>query len=518
MKIGYKLQPRHLFEAQTIAELSRFVEKYQGELRADQGEVIGDVQLTPIQGWFFEQKFPQYWHWNQAVLVEVKRPLDVQILQYTLGVLLSHHDALRLRFRVDDDGRRIGHIEPSGGDLPFQVVDLTTFDEPDREWRLSEKIQEIQASLDIEKGPIIRLVYFRFDQKSTDRLFMVIHHLAIDGVSWRILFDDLRSLYDQFSRGISPTLTPKSTSIKAWSELLSEYAQNEAFSIEASYWQKILEEPVQSLPTDYRDQTNLQADEGIVQVFIDVPTTNSLLRELPITFGADINDALICVLVKTLTIWAGSSSIRIDLEGHGREDIIGNVDLSRTVGWFTSVYPVTFTMNTKMSLTDSLIAIKEKIRSIPHNGINFGVIRYLKSASSMNIESSEVSYNYLGQVTLGNSDDEIFSPARESTGHSLGLKNHRSHLLDFIASIVDGRLCLEWRYSEKIHKKETIETIADNFRSHLLELHRKCSGTSSAVYSPSDFKDVALRQDEIDLLMQELGFNEGEDTDQPLET
>jgi amino acid adenylation domain-containing protein/non-ribosomal peptide synthase protein (TIGR01720 family) len=510
-KSGLKLQPRQLFEAQTIEKLADLVEVEQFAGMNNQKEVTGEILLTPIQQWFFDQNFIEYWHWNQAIMVEVKQKLDVNILRETLKLLLSHHDVLRSKFR-NDSGIWKGYIDTQDDNATLEIIDLSGITGAYLTSNLLQFVEDYQKSLDIENGPILRLVYFQCGKLSSDRLFMVIHHLAVDGVSWRILLEDLQSLFDQLDRGLAPSLPMKSTSFQEWSEKLTLYAQKEDFPTEESYWQSISWEKIPSIPVDYPNQINIQGDEGVIQVFIDESITGSLLRDLPARFGADLNDALICVLVRTLISWVGSSKIRIDLEGHGREDIIENVDLSRTVGWFTSVYPVVFQQNRKIELKDALIETKEQLRSIPHNGISYGIMRYLRSRESRFDEgSSEISYNYLGQMVLEDNENAFFSIAKETVGHSLGPQNSRTHLLDFIASIFNGQLCLEWRYGEKIHRKETIEKIARDFKKDLLELHRVCKETSTVVYSPSDFQDVSLRQDEINLLMEELGFEDDEE-------
>ena len=510
-KSGLKLQPRQIFEAQTIAELAGLVEVDQLSNIPNQDQVLGEVKLTPVQHWFFNQEFEEYWHWNQAILVDVKQTLDVNILQETLRFLLSHHDALRLKYQKNETGNWFGCIDPLDTDLPFHIVDLSGITYSDQQSHLTSAINEYQKSLKLEEGPILRMVYFQCGEPNPDHLLMVIHHLAVDGVSWRIILEDLQTLYDQYIRSIAPSLPLKTTSVKEWSEKLSEYAQNEDLDNEALLWRKIVEEKIQSLPVDFPGTQNLQGDEGIIQVFIDESNTNSLLREIPVQFGADINEALLSVLVRTLTSWIGSTKIRIDLEGHGREDIIEKVDLSRTVGWFTSVFPVVFRVGSKTSLKDLLISIKEELRSIPKNGINYGVIKYLRSQGRREIgETSEISYNYLGQINLDNSTEKLFGIAKDGVGQSLSPQNKRSHLIDFIASIVNGQLCLEWRYSKKIYRRQTIEKLSQELKTHLLELVRLCNETAAVVYSPSDFSDVDLRQDEIDRLIQELGIDEGE--------
>jgi amino acid adenylation domain-containing protein/non-ribosomal peptide synthase protein (TIGR01720 family) len=512
-KSGLQLQPRQLFEAQTIAELSKLAESDQFINIINQGEVVGEMKLTPIQQWFFDQEYEEYWHWNQAILVEVKQKLDVNSLQETFRHLLYHHDALRLRFRKNLSGDWIGHIKPQDEEIPLHIIDLSDFNELDQDLLLTQNVERFQKRLNIETGPILQLVYFQFGILKADRLFFVIHHLAVDGVSWRILLEDLQTLYDQIIHDKAPTLPLKSTSILEWSDKLSQYAQKEDFDSEKAFWLKISEEKIPSVPVDFPNQQNNQEDEGVIQVFIDEGITGSLLRDIPTQFGADINDALVTILVKTLASWIGSTKIRFDLEGHGRQEIISNVDLSRTVGWFTSVYPMVFTQMSQVDLRDSLISIKEQLRSIPHKGINYGVIKYLKYPTSRSKEeSSEISYNYLGQINLENDTEALFGIAQETVGHSLSPRNRRSHLLDFIASIVNNQLCLEWRYSQKIHHKDTIDRISQEFKRDLLELSRLCSETLSIVYSPSDFKDVDLRQDEIDLLMQELGLDEEDET------
>ncbi|MBX9256320.1 amino acid adenylation domain-containing protein, partial [Desmonostoc muscorum CCALA 125] len=335
------------------------------------------------------------------------------------------------------------------------------------------------------------------------RLLIVIHHLVVDGVSWRILLEDLQTLYEQLSVGQAIQLPAKTTSFKDWAQRLTEYAQSDILKSELAYWLSASECTVASLPLDYADGVNTAASVSTVSVSLDEAQTQALLQDVPKAYKTQINDVLLTALALVLSRWTNSHSVLFNLEGHGREDIIDGVDLSRTIGWFTTIFPVFVQVEVTNDFGNVLKSVKEQLRAIPNKGIGYGLLRYLNLdaeilAQVQKIPISEISFNYLGQFTQVVSTSSLVQLASESGGQSQSLQGHRQYLLDINSVIADERLQIDWTYSSNIHQQTTIENIGQEFVEILQELIAHCLSPENAGYTPTDFPLIKLNQLELD--------------------
>ncbi|MBT6225659.1 MAG: amino acid adenylation domain-containing protein, partial [Candidatus Scalindua sp.] len=295
---GLKLTPKDLFTNQTIRELATSAGSIRA-IEADQSMVKGTVLLTPIQRWFFEQNFVEPHHFNQSVLLEVP-VFNSMIFEKSFRLLLQHHDALRLRFYQDHAGWH-EEIDDHDNSVPFSVHDLSgrTFDIQKRDLEII--CSELHASLELSKGPLISAAFFDFGNNQSGRLFITIHHLAVDGVSWRILLEDLQSTYEQLSQDKKVKLPKKTSSFKQWSERLAEYARSEELQKEIEYWYKLLKYKKCSLPTDYQGgiSSNTIVSRSHVCVTLDGEETQTLLKDIPSVYHTQINDILISALLQS---------------------------------------------------------------------------------------------------------------------------------------------------------------------------------------------------------------------------
>jgi amino acid adenylation domain-containing protein/non-ribosomal peptide synthase protein (TIGR01720 family) len=513
-QVGLKLTPKQLFQHQTIAELAQVAGTAQVN-QAEQGLVTGEVLLTPIQRWFFEQELPQPHHWNQAMLLEVRQPLDVVVLQRAVQQLLVHHDALRLRFVRQPDGWQQVNALPDQT-LPVTRVDLSALPKAEQTAAIEAAATELQASLSLESGPIVRVALFDLGSNQPNRLLFVIHHLAVDGVSWRILLEDLQTGYQQLSRQEAMKLPPKTTSFQNWAQCLSEYAQSPALEQELDYWLDSSRSAVAPLPVDYPAGKDAKTVTSAcnVSVYLSAEETRALLQEVPKAYHTQINDVLLTALVQTFAQWSGTRCLLVDLEGHGREEILEAVDLSRTVGWFTTIFPVLLELQKADAPGEALKSVKEQLRRIPHRGIGYGLLRYLKEDGAIteklrSLPQAEVSFNYLGQFDQVVSPDALFQLAKESTGPEHSHLGSRSHLLDVNAFVAGGQLQLGWTYSSNLHQRATIEGLAQDFVAALRSLIAHCQSSEAGGYTPSDFPLAQMSQDELDKAFASIEFEEG---------
>ncbi|MEM7583270.1 MAG: amino acid adenylation domain-containing protein [Acidobacteriota bacterium] len=505
---GLSMTPRQLFQHQTIAELATVVGEGVGAV-AEQGPVTGAVPLTPIQHWFFDRQLIDPHHWNQALLFEVAEGLSAPLLEATLRQLLVHHDALRMRFENGPEGWRQVCAAP-GDDTPLGEVDLSRLAAEDRASALVVASTSTQASLDLSSGPLLRAVSFRWRHDGTaSRLLIALHHLVVDGVSWRILIEDLVRVYRQVSLDDSVDLPPKTSSFQQWAERLSAAALGGELEDEREYWRLAMESEGAALPLDRPGGRRLVAHAASVTVELDPEDTASLLQQATETFRAHIDEVLLTALGRSLTPWIGGSRLLVDLEGHGREDRFPELDVSRTVGWFTTTYPLALDLAAATTLEDALRAVKEQLRHIPGRGFGFGLLRYLDPDAAGAREPRravrpEISFNYLGQFGQVLPESSPFRLAVESHGAERSPRGERSHLLQINGKVVGGRLTFDWTYDQESHDRSTIERLAAAFASELRALAASSRLGDTEAATPSDFPLADVDQDELSQLSDVL--------------
>ena len=501
---GLQLMPKQLFQHQSIAELAA-VAGTGPQVAAEQGVVSGPVPLTPIQRWFFEQGLPAPQHFNQAFLLEVGSELEPKWVRRVVRQLLVHHDALRLRFTPEGSGWRQvqAGLEEA---VPFAVVDLSELGVEEQPAALEGVAAEQQGSLDLSSGPLLRVVLFKLGAQRPGRLLLVVHHLAVDGVSWRVLLEDFQRAYQQLRWGQALQLPPKTTAFKAWAERLWGYGRSEAVREELDYWLGGSRRGVRPLPRDYASdpEANTVASAGHVVVALSEEQTRALLQEVPPVYHTQINDVLLTALVQSFRRWTGAGSLLLDLEGHGREELFAEVDLSRTVGWFTSLFPVCLELGAEPP-GEALKAVKEQLRRIPNKGIAYGVLRYLYPEAEVRavlqaLPPPEISFNYLGQLDQALSESSLFRPARESSGPPQSPLGRRPHLLNVNGWVAEGRLHLQWSYSQRVHRGATVEQLAQAFLEALEAVIVHCRSPEAGGFTPSDFPLARLEAQTLNKL------------------
>ncbi|WP_207267288.1 non-ribosomal peptide synthase/polyketide synthase [Pseudomonas sp. FW300-N1B4] len=362
---GIRFSPKDIFQHQTVQRLAT-VAQQSDAVQAMQGDVLGAAVLTPIQQYFFATEIPQRQHWNQSILLTPAAPLQAVALEQALEHLQRHHDALRLRYRQTAGDWVQEHAAVDQPNALLRRVVL-----PDSE-ALPALCLELQRSLNLSDGPLIRAALVDLPDAS-QRLLLVIHHLVVDGVSWRILLEDLQTAYQQLSAGTPLRLPAKTTAFKDWGERLQGYARSAGLETELDYWREQLAEAPADLPLDNPDGQLQNRFERSVDTRLDAERTRQLLQQAPAVYRTQVNDLLLTALARVLCEWTASDSALVQLEGHGREDLFDDLDLSRTVGWFTSMFPVRLTP--QASLEASIKGIKEQLRSIPNKGIGFEVLQ-----------------------------------------------------------------------------------------------------------------------------------------------
>ncbi|MFE3784986.1 amino acid adenylation domain-containing protein, partial [Amycolatopsis sp. NPDC059090] len=437
-RAGLILLPHEVFRHPTLAALAAHAGGDHGP-KAEQGPVVGEAPLTPIQRWYFETQPERF---DQRVVLEFAEDVDEPALRRALKTVWAHHDALRLRFDQTQ------HSDPAG---PVELL----VGEP---------------AFDVRRGPLLNAV---LDGR---RLLLAAHHLVIDGVSWRILLEDLETAY----RG--DALEPKTTSFLAWSRRLADHAEAGGFDDELAHWQ--------SLPPVAAGDPGVIADTREVTVRLTAEETRALLQDVPEVYRTQVNDVLLAALGRVLRDWTGEVPV-IDLEGHGREELFEGIDLSRTVGWFTSMFPVA--LDVPDDWGPALKAVKEQLRAIPRRGIGYGALRYLTGAAPA--IDPQVSFNYLGQFS--SAEGGLFRVG--SLDADVDPDAPRTHVLDVVGRVEAGVLELTWSHATV---GDTVESLAEQMLTALREIIAHCAEPEAGGRTPSDFPLAALDQPTVDRLVE----------------
>ncbi|MFN2495898.1 MAG: amino acid adenylation domain-containing protein, partial [Pseudonocardiaceae bacterium] len=500
---GLGLMPRDLFRHPTVAALALSVAEAVPTVVAEQGPVSGAVPLTPIQRWLFETNPMRSERFDQSIWEELAEGLDAHALQRAFEAVVSHHDALRMRFaHVEGTWQQHNALVEPAALLDRQ--DLSDLDGKAQDAAMRSIAGQVSAGFDLAAGPLLKAVLFDLGAGHRPVLFVVVHHLVVDGVSWRILVEDLERAYQQTASGEVVDLGAKTTSFRQWAQRLAEHVAAAGFDAELGYWAGIARGCDPALPADHHGP-NTAASTRVVTVGLDAEQTRALLQEVPAVYRTQVNDVLLAALGRVLADWTGRGRVLIDLEGHGREELFDDVDLSRTVGWFTTLFPVALEVPAASDAGGLLKSVKEQLRAVPRRGFGYGALRYLTATSGLAQQAqSQVLFNYLGQFELPASGEGLFRAGRggmEDIGDATAEEDGRAYVLDVECWVEQGRLLFSWAYSKQLHRRSTIEALAENMRTVLAEIVEHCADPVAGGRTPSDYPLARLDQPTVDRLV-----------------
>ncbi|HEY2737412.1 MAG TPA: condensation domain-containing protein, partial [Thermoanaerobaculia bacterium] len=361
-------------------------------------------------------------------------------------------------------------------------------------------------------GPLLRLAYFRLGTHQPGRLLIIAHHLVVDGISWRILLEDLETAYARTSRGGRVELPAKTASYREAAQRLRDFAASAEAARDAAYWLGAQRLRVPDLPVDFAQGENSVATAQTLSVTLDQEETTSLLQQLPRAYQTQINDALLTALALACQPWTGSPVLLVDVEGHGRhEEIFGDLELLRTVGWLTAIYPVILDTSGEAEPSQALRTVKEQLRQVPGHGIAYGALFHAAEGSSplradlRALPRAQISFNYLGQLDQTLSELSPFRPAPESSGLAQSRTQPRSHLLGLTAGVLGGEMILSWTYSDRLHRRATIQRLAGRFLEALRHLIAQSGQAAEEPCVPADFPLLAgLGQEQLDRIISQV--------------
>ncbi|MET8546877.1 condensation domain-containing protein, partial [Kitasatospora sp. NPDC004799] len=359
-----------------------------------------------------------------------------------------------------------------------------------------------RAELDPAAGALLRAVLFRPADGARPQLFLTAHHLAVDSVSWRVLLADLAQAYRQAAEGAAPAPEPEPTAFTDWAHRLAGLVRSGGLDRDLPYWTAETAAPVEPLPVDLPG-TPTAGSVRTLRTRLDRAVTGALLRKVPEVYRTQVNDVLLSALARALADWTGTGRVTVALEGHGREDLFDDLDLSRTVGWFTTQYPVTLAPAGPAGAPDwaaTLKQVKERLRAVPHRGLSYEALARLGAPGALTDRPlPQVCFNYHGQWTAPEGGD--FAPAGEAPGRDLAPDQPPAHLLDVSAVVADGELELTWHYSESVHREATVRALAEATAAALTALVEHCASPGAGGRTPSDFPLAGLDQAALDRLV-----------------
>ncbi|MEC0264254.1 plipastatin non-ribosomal peptide synthetase PpsC [Bacillus subtilis] len=497
-RYGLSLQVSDLFRHPKIKDLSPFIRK--SERIIEQGPVQGDVPWTPVQQWFFSQDIEERHHFNQSVMLFHSGRLSENAIRPALKKLAEHHDALRMVYRNDD--RR--WIQSNQGIHESQLYSLRTSDlsqsESGWETQIKQEVADLQQSINLQEGPLLHAALFK--TLTGDYLFLAIHHLVVDGVSWRILLEDLSAGYQQAAAGQTIQLPPKTDSYQEYARRIQEYAQSSKLIREEAYWRTVEEQQAAELPYEIPHHVNIDfSKRDSLSFSLTEADTAVLLQNVNHAYGTDTQDILLTAASLAICEWTGGSKLRIAMEGHGREHILPELDISRTVGWFTSMYPALISFeNHRDELGTSVKTVKDTLGRIPNKGVGYGMLKYLTHPENKSITFSktpEISFNYLGQFNDIERQD-TFRPSSLGSGKDITHTWKREQIIEMSAMTADKKLHFNLSYPPARFHRNTMEQLINRIEHFLLDIMKHCAGQQKAEKTLSDFSSQSLTAEDLD--------------------
>ncbi|WP_440055079.1 amino acid adenylation domain-containing protein [Pseudoalteromonas sp. T1lg65] len=469
---GLVVTVKQLFATPIVSDLAHAVESMVME-SIDQSDCVGSQALLPVQQRFFARQFDNKHHYNQALLLSTPAEFNAQSLVEILRALFKRHDGLRLSF-VLHDGQWQGKYNPVSETLLQQATlsyDLTTIS-PELQQAEMEKIaQQLQSAFVLDQAPLFKAIYFRYSD-SDGRLLLLAHHLVVDGVSWRIIAADLESAYQRVSQGLSIELAAKTASLQAWSNKLEDLAQQPEIQSQLPYWKD-------SLSSQFKapaGQTAVADDMQSVHFELSEENTTQLLGDANKAFRTQINELLLAALVRAYSNTYDSENVCVELESHGREAFAGLPDVTDTVGWFTSIYPLVLRTSSDVDLEALVAKTKRTYRDVPMNGFGYSLLcTYGKDADfqtlTTQLNEHALLFNYLGQ--LDNTAEQhagfkmVSEPVGTLEGDPLARKN-----LNIVAMVQAGKLSVRVSYLGQL---TPLQQFADNYKAALEQVLQLCS-------------------------------------------
>lgn len=501
LQYGYKVDIKDIFTFPIIKQLS--VKVRDEKVSISQEIVEGDVGLTPIQRWFFENYSENINHFNQSVMLFNRNGFNQEIVKKVFDKILEHHDVLRMAYKVDKLD-----IQQFNLNIKEQLYDFEIFDykrQRDFEELIKKDCTRLQKSINVNKGPLIALGLFKTDDG--DHLAIIIHHLIIDGISWRVLFEDFSKGYKQLLNNQQIRFQEKTNSYMEWAKGIKEYSRSKELLSEIAYWEQLEKSEIVALHYEQKDVDTAATSRQIELLHFSEEETEDILKNVNKAYNTEINDILLTSLAKSIKKYSNHNNILINLEGHGREQVFENINIMRTIGWFTTNYPVIFSMKDDLDLSHEIKNIKETLRRVPAKGIGYGILRYITNKELLGeLEfklKPQISFNYLGQFDE-DIPEYVFEISNLSPGNNIAEENEHIYAIDINGMIKNKKLAISFNFDANMVKRETMHKFVEDYKRNLLDIIKHCTNKKESEVTPSDLGSNLVDIDELDEFMDEL--------------
>ncbi|MFE1948821.1 amino acid adenylation domain-containing protein, partial [Streptomyces massasporeus] len=512
---GLVITPRDVFQCKTVADLADAARDVRSTADAGEaGDGVGSAPLTPVMH-TFDVDSTGFDTFQQSVVVRTPADASLPRLIAALQALLDHHDVLRARLAGPVGDRHLEILEPGSvkAEACVERVDMSRVAADDRASMISDGMRRAQALLDPEAGVMLRAIWFDAGPATPGRLLLVAHHLIVDGVSWRILLPDLTTAWHAITQGRPTTLAPVGTSFRRWSQLLTQNARTDARHNELTHWETLLQQPEPPLGTRELDPTRDTLGTAVSATWtLSTSQTAPLLTNLPALYSCGVNDVLLTGLTLAFNQWRQAKgaeehgSLLVDLEGHGRQEITPGVDLSRTVGWFTSIHPARLDARADDgSLGAALKAVKEQLRAVPDAGIGHGMLRHLDPRTAQRLEKlprPQIAFNYLGRFPARQDADWAVAVEADVLAAGADDRLPLAHALSVNAVTEDQpdgpQLTITCTWAGELLAEQDVWRLGDAWIAALTALAEHAHAPDAGGRTPSDLPLVSVTQQEID--------------------
>ncbi|WP_328491695.1 non-ribosomal peptide synthase/polyketide synthase [Streptomyces sp. NBC_00414] len=501
-RAGLALTTKDVFRHQSVAELALRVSESAPRPTADTDESPpAESPLTPIQRWYLDHRRPgDALRFTMTQRLELAVGTDLSALEQAVDVLVGHHPALRTLFRHTDDGWR-QRVLPQAPHGVLTRHDMAHLDAPELDAQVQRAADAAQRALDPTEGRVVRVLLFDRGPERPAQLLFIVHHLVVDGVSWRILLGDLEAAHRAAAAGRPVELPPTGTAYGRWAARLEQHTRAGALDADLAHWTRTAAAPA-DLPAG-RPGPNTHGTAATVTVTLAPEETGALLRRVPDVYRTQVNDVLLSALGRTLARWCDRDTVLVGVEGHGREDLFDDVDLSRTVGWFTAEFPLALTVAPDAGWRATLRSVKEQLRAVPLHGLSHGALRHLPPDSPLaHTPHPQVGFNYHGRWDAGSAaEDGLYRAALPPAGRDSDPDEPRPYLLDITGVVQDGRLELGWTYPPAVYDESTVRHLAEEMCAALRDIATHCADPDAGGRTPSDFPLADLSQQQLDRLV-----------------
>ncbi|TCS97013.1 non-ribosomal peptide synthetase [Hazenella coriacea] len=493
---GFKIRVKDILAHPVIKDMTLYVEEVSRGSSENNRPCEGTIKSLPSTSWFFSRNLPNVHHYTQSLLLNLKKDVDISLIETALYMLVSHHDSFRLNYNDKTDTLYF-NAENLTKKVEMETFDLSDVSASEQQSQIAKMGEMLKSSFDIRNDVLIKACLFHLRDHSF-KLLLTAHHLAVDGVSWRIILEDLNHIYEQLHKSENVSLLPKTNSIQDWAHELEQFSQR-IDEKDRQYWKHVYEHRMESLNDFDLGTDEMEHCESFVQTLTEEQTEQLLLKAND-AYRTKPDELMIIALALLMKDYTQKDDIVIEVEGHGREEITEYIDVSRTVGWFTSLYPIQLTVQ-NVDLSMQIKLLKDQLRRIPNKGLCHGVLKYISGELPSNPQKL-VRFNYLGDFNTTFSNG-IFEFAEEYSGQEMSDQNEMDCLLDLVAYSVNQKLKITISYSRNKFKRETIEQFAHAYIKQLQSLINHCCDKEITEFTPTDFETTNLSMEDLDQIFND---------------